>query len=161
MRSGQQDRAVWVTELCKSYGLRLTLCDDCPDVGYDGKGRIQATSVSNALHDLAHYFVAAKYRRRVVNFGLGQSPDDLSGAERLVTDNYAYAEEEEASLLGILMEREAGMPFIETWDTHGWPERPVGGVKDTVPKLMKKGYVYMHGGKMHVRWPPAVQTEDE
>lgn len=74
---------------------------------------------SNIIHDLAHWAVCTSLARRSKpDFGLGRGPDSVEEAECLTL--HAQIEEERASLLGILIEWELGMPAGDTLRLHGW-----------------------------------------
>ena len=76
---------------------------------------------SDVAHDVAHWLVAAPYRRRVVDFGLGVGPDlGASDAPMLVSVRFADREEQAASLLGIAIEVAAGIDPARTLREHDW-----------------------------------------
>lgn len=75
----------------------------------------------NIVHDVAHYVVASQTRRKRPEFGLGRSPDSgTADVELLLTHANAQLEEEEASILGILIEQELGLDSEGTFDGHSW-----------------------------------------
>lgn len=140
-RSRVEERAKRCAKrLLEDYGLSVDFVRD-PDLNYDGHGHVQATSASNAIHELAHFLVAAKYRRRQPNYGLGCGPDDRSCTAEMVTVGSQYANQEEAlaSLLGILIERQIRMPYIDTWYEHAWGEQE--GIREDLRLLQQRGLI--------------------
>lgn len=78
---------------------------------------------THIIHDIAHYAVAAKHRRKLPEFGLGSSPDITKFRGKLVVSGeHAQLEEELASALGIYWEREMGMDWKSTIVDHCWTE---------------------------------------
>lgn len=83
----------------------------------DGSRRPDA----NIVHDIAHYVVASVTRRKYPEFGLGDSPDNgPPSARQFLTYENAQYEEEEASLLGILIEKELKLDPEDTFVHHSW-----------------------------------------
>lgn len=83
----------------------------------DGSQRPDA----NIVHDIAHYLVASQTRRKHPEFGLGSSPDNgVVDAMLLLTHANAQLEEEEASILGILIEQKLDLDPNGTFNHHGW-----------------------------------------
>jgi elongation factor P hydroxylase len=83
-------------------------------------------SNSNLVHEVAHYLVASKKRRRMRDFALGSSPDTIRvSAIRQITDTAASNEEKRASVLGIMIERELGMQWRSTHRNHSWGDDPL------------------------------------
>lgn len=70
----------------------------------------ERNGTSDLCHEIAHWLVADPPRRQHTQFGLSfwEFPD--------------CAEEEYASLLGLLIERSLGFPWAYTWSEHNWPE---------------------------------------
>lgn len=103
---------------------RRYLQDKDRPYAWDGKKLIvKGRSDSDVIHDIAHWICAAKYRRRLPEFGLGESPDCWSRyIDKTVSSRYADQEEGAASLLGIAIEHEFGMGF-GTLDDHCWINR--------------------------------------
>ena len=78
-------------------------------------------SDANIVHDIAHYLVAPATRRKHPEFGLGTSSDaGVPSINSLLTHEYAQREEEEASLLGILIEKELKLDPEGTFGDHMW-----------------------------------------
>lgn len=79
--------------------------------------------ISHLVHDIAHFLVAIKKRKSIPDFGLGIGPDSPPGAKYLkpiIPDRQCQEEEEMASILGILIEKEIGSDWKWTWDYHSW-----------------------------------------
>lgn len=75
---------------------------------------------SDLLHEFAHWQVAAKHRRRLVNYGLG-SPDPYTHIEHnRHNSNIDERDEEQSSLLGIAYEAALGLEFTATLNDHAW-----------------------------------------
>lgn len=73
------------------------------------------------IHDIAHYLVCPPHRRRVPDFGLGPDPD-RGGEPGYCAPQLAigHAEEERASLLGILFEVALGGEGARRFCEHAW-----------------------------------------
>ncbi len=115
-----------------------------------GDGVIRSNNESNALHELAHFLVAPKSRKRSVNFGLGHCPDDNRDIDSPMTikPSNAQKEEELASVLGILYEKELNLKVRDyplwkaTYSEHGWHDHSSKmSFEDVVDILLKKGYL--------------------
>jgi len=97
-------------------------------------------SISNTIHDIAHWMVASPARRRIPEFGLGPSPDrESSRAPRYLNGVSSRREEMRASLLGILLERQIGSPWKKTWKTHNWGQGV--GFAPYLLWLLRNGFV--------------------
>lgn len=132
------------------------------DVGYNGDGLMKATSYSNAIHEIAHYLCASESRRSRINYGLGRGPDDGPGKQsqpKLSREN-SIKEEQQASFLGILMERYLGMEWTETFVEHSWSDPKCGdgpdGMMFTIEQLEKKGLVERDTLKGKRRYVPRI-----
>jgi len=94
----------------------------------------------NSSHEIAHWYCAARYRRKLPlvngeqNFGLG----DSGACATHVSDEYSQREEEEASLLGILLEREFGCDWQGTASLHNWAAKTVKAVEKPLRRLLRK-----------------------
>lgn len=117
-----------IVELCQALGIELE--DRCSYLsnGWNGKSVALdcmapgARLISSVVHDVAHWLVAPRQRRKVPDFGLGKGPDSGfdAGAPRVVSLPKAREEECLASCLGILIERDLGLDWIgRLWD-HEW-----------------------------------------
>lgn len=133
---------------CKPYaydGQTIALFDKKPD---------KIRPPSNLVHDIAHYLVASDERRRMPEFGLGESPDTMSYRylSSYIDLEKANLEEEMASMLGILIEKEIGSDWKETWHFHNWSEGRLKDIdedcfkmphpKRVIKKLIKRKLIY-------------------
>jgi hypothetical protein len=86
-----------------------------------GRGEEERQHPSSVIHDLAHWAVCTSAKRRAMpDFGLGGGPDSFVEAPEPMLGKATQAEEERASLLGIIMEWELGMPAADTMRLHSW-----------------------------------------
>lgn len=113
-------------EIARSLGLQVQRCtkrERCstftgktiqPDIGSQWLGDI--------AHELGHAFAADPERRRVREWGLGASYELFAPGPILVSEDEAIAEEEVASLIGILLQRviEGHAESDWTWKDHSW-----------------------------------------
>ena len=82
---------------------------------------IYRTDPSDALHEIAHYLVAATKHRTLPNFGLGHDYEFLVGSLREeVTGITALKTEARASCVGIMLEEIFGMDYHKTMHFHSW-----------------------------------------
>lgn len=77
---------------------------------------------SGLIHEIAHWLLSAPEWRRLPGFGIGWKDDELVPPEHLKYGAYYDDEECAASLFGILIERELGIAWRETWSDHNWEE---------------------------------------
>lgn len=130
-------------------GVAIDWEDDLRSFGWDGStlaglegyGRGHARDGEHILHDLAHYAVCPKRRRKEVEFGLGGNPDDWSEwTDPVISKSRAQAEEELASALGIVWDRLTGLGSRYHFSLHGWDE-PMNGRAwpRIVAKLRERG----------------------
>lgn len=85
-------------------------------------GRHCANETPDLAHEVAHFLVAPKRRRKIANFGLGDpSARPYTPAPRVSYDT-SDCEEEMASLLGIMILLDAGAPRLarRTYLAHNW-----------------------------------------
>lgn len=99
-----------------------------------------AEDASVLCHEIGHHLVSPKWLRNRAYFGLGHPSD--AGHNALVHWKYAQALECEASILGIVLERECGQRIDlarATADDHNW----LGDLSDdwlpVVERLNAKG----------------------
>ncbi len=150
----RQDNDRLFTRLAKRAGMSLSdrpICrrggrEELAPVQWNGKEcSWRGNTLSNNLHELAHWLVAAEYRRRWVNFGLGHGPEDNEWAwdaqDRRVSDQLADREECRASVLGIVMEWNLGLNPSDTAQDHNWdiPDGP--SFNHQLKWLVKKGLI--------------------
>ena len=93
---------------------------------WDGTALNGATEAYVILHEIAHFALAPRERRFLVEFGLGPGPDtlDREAAERAAVVCLLAREEDEAlaSLLGIAWEAELGQPALASFLDQNWLE---------------------------------------
>lgn len=152
-----------IVEVARRAGVKLSVRNMNGKYTWNGKtiallNRYDVTrSDSDILHDVAHYLIASKRRRKCPEFGLGSSPDiGPPRADLLINHNSAQYEEEEASLLGILMLKALRLKYLDTFHAHLWTvtddslvaltrdfydgKRKTTGVK-ALNRLLRKGHV--------------------
>lgn len=119
---------------------------DGTDCAYKGE------SLSNALHELAHWMVASPEHRGLPNFGLGRSPsDNLSRNDatkhNLMVCESSDAEEQEsyASVLGIIYEYNLGLDAADTLRNHGWDSSSECEFTSIITKLVERGLITTQG----------------
>lgn len=95
--------------------------------GYSWNGKnlaVGGRSYEEFLHELSHWYVASNKQRERVEFGLGANAMtkfvDLANKARCVSKKECWRQEEEASILQILIMREQGLNYFPTLDAHGW-----------------------------------------
>jgi hypothetical protein len=93
---------------------------------WDGRALNSATEAYVILHEAAHFALAPRERRRLVDFGLGPGPDtrDRDAAARAAVLSPLAREEDEAaaSLLGIIWEAKLGQPALASFLDQNWLE---------------------------------------
>lgn len=117
-----QDLKNKIIKLAQDVGVRLDWeTDPGTYVQWDGK-KISCLNQnpSNIIHDIAHFAVAPQYRRKIIDFGLGQGPDSFETHSRIISAKSANEEEERASALGIWWEKKFGMNWKSTATYHAW-----------------------------------------
>lgn len=108
---------------------------------YDGK-TAWVDTISNAIHEIAHWHVAEPHRRSMANFALGADPWGGGGEEYVDETVDNTWEECEASFLGILAERQLGMDWYKTWCEHNWIDSDISySAKSTYRRLLDSGVV--------------------
>lgn len=107
---------------------------------------------SNLIHEVAHYFVAAEPDRKIPEYGLGNAPDSNVKAPYTKAMHLRDVEESQASILGILWEKELGHDYFYTLEKHGWyrdawagTEQGPYGVDATLTSLITKGLINSTG----------------
>ena len=85
---------------------------------------VSGLGASDIFHELAHWLIAPKTRRRLPEYGLGEAYDTgrkaAANNARAVSEAYAQQEEEMASLLGIAFLGVFGMNVKAALHRHGW-----------------------------------------
>ena len=113
--------------------MGIGVCDEEPAAAYSWDGKVIRTrsETSVVFHEVAHWQIAPPARRALYDFGLGAGPETgrIDEANRAACVDFAIQEAEEnlASLLGILWETEYNEPAILAFAEQNWlelPERP-------------------------------------
>lgn len=130
-------------KLAKDVGMpsNFTRVDIYKSV-WDGKVLRAANdrSVSNIIHDIAHFQVSPKKYRNTAEFSLGISPDSHPHELPERPPGQSDQEEEErASILGILWEMYFGLRYRATAKEHNWTGWYGNG--ETAP-ILKSLYKY-------------------
>src|SRR5215813_5811696 len=93
---------------------------------WDGVALLGATEAYVILHEVAHFALAPRERRGLIEFGLGPGPDTLDrvAAERaaILSPLEREADEAAASLLGIVWEAALGQPALASFLDQNWLE---------------------------------------
>jgi hypothetical protein len=113
-------------DIARAHGLAVHPAGTQCAYNWDGAALDGATEAYVILHEVAHYRLAPPKHRALPDFGLGPGPDtrDRAGAERAaaVALPVREADEEAASLLGILWEAELGQPGLASFLDQNWLE---------------------------------------
>ena len=130
--------------LCKNWGITLIIKKRFSDESKvtDGQSIIlrslkeDSYYFSDTIHEIAHFIVAPESRRHMKNFGLGPPglADFYSG---VAPYKQAEKEEEEASLLGIALEKYWGLNWQRAWKDHSWDEYGDFGDRNTLKNVMQ------------------------
>ena len=120
-------------ELARRFGVPMHPPGTRPAFNWDGTALDIDTEAYVILHEIAHFVLAPRERRGLVDFGLGPGPDtrDRDAAERaaLLPVSKRDADEAEASLLGILWEAALAQPALASFLDQNWLE----GLKRSAP----------------------------
>jgi hypothetical protein len=112
--------------LARDFGMAVYPPRVRCDFNWDGAALNGATEAYVILHEIAHFVLAPRERRCLVDFGLGPGPDtiDRDRAEcAAVVAPLARAEEEAAaSLLGIIWEARLSQPALASFLDQNWLE---------------------------------------
>lgn len=115
-----------IISLCSLLGIPLS--DRNPQDGNSWDGTSIAVNnwddltTSNIIHEVAHWLVATKKERSLVDFGLGIGPDSGLFCDCTVED--PEGKECLASCLGILYEKALGFDWKDTFHYHQWGDDP-------------------------------------
>jgi hypothetical protein len=128
---------------------------------WDGTALDGDTEAYVILHEVAHYMLATRERRRLIDFGLGPGPDtsDHAAAERAAAlpIDERDSDEAAASLLGILWEAVLGQPALASFLDQNWLEgleRSAASHFTTVlGELRRRGWLRPGPGPSGLRWP--------
>lgn len=79
---------------------------------------------SNIIHDIAHYAVATKAARKVIDFGLGAGPSSVDQSiDSIYSGSKCDSIERRASALGIYWEKKLGLNWESTAEYHSWTSK--------------------------------------
>jgi hypothetical protein len=113
-----------------AFARRCGMAVHPPDVAcrfnWDGTALNSATEAYVILHEIAHFVLAPRERRCLIDFGLGPGPDtldrDAAAQAAMLTPLAREADEAAASLLGILWEVWLGQPALASLLDQNWLE---------------------------------------
>lgn len=115
-----------INELANQVGCPLNWRRAC-GIQWNGEDvACKGEDASNIIHDIAHYVLATKKERKLLDFGLGPSPSTKASYEEInkmyekETKRNSSKVEEKASALGIFWEKQMGLPWEDTADYHFW-----------------------------------------
>lgn len=121
------DRIKIAKELAKYFSIPINE-ENVSDHNWDGKAIYLENlyDYSHLIHEIAHWLVASKKRRKLPEFGLGDPNGfGITGDNLLIlTFKKAQAEEERASAIGILAEKFLGFDWKRTYVYHNWNDDP-------------------------------------
>ena len=117
--------------LARDMGIGVRDEEPAQAFSWDGEVIRTRSETSVVFHEIAHWQIAAPDRRARIDFGLGAGPESgrISEANAAACVDFTTQEAEEnlASLLGILWEVEHGEPALLAFAEQNWlefPERP-------------------------------------
>jgi hypothetical protein len=143
-----------VARLARRLGIPIRPGSPPRNFGWDGAVMRTGTEAYVLLHEIAHWQMADRRRRRAREFGLGPGPETghRAAAERatLLTGMAREREEAMASLLGVLWEAELGQPALASFLDQNWLEganRPgtARHFEATLKRLIRAGLVDFTG----------------
>lgn len=136
-----------IIALCERIGMPLEKVPNRDDWNHPWDGRAlnlahyvstKASPTSDIVHDVAHWLVAAPERRSEPDFGLDGMAAFFTPEPGGQDDT---EEEQQASLLGILLERAMGMDWRYTWEFHRWHVEGWAGVRQVIRALRQRGLI--------------------
>jgi hypothetical protein len=142
------------TALARRLGIPIGPGSPARAFGWDGGIMRTGTEAYVLLHEIAHWQLADRRRRRAFEFGLGPGPETghRAAARRatLLTGLAREREEALASLLGILWETELRQPALASFLDQNWLEgadRPGAAAhfEATVSGLLRSGLIDRNG----------------
>ncbi|HVJ51303.1 MAG TPA: hypothetical protein VM689_02510 [Aliidongia sp.] len=123
------DEAAWhrdAVALAGTFGMHPVAEEPQRAFSWDGKSVRTLSEPAVLLHEVAHFQLASPARRRLPDFGLGAGPETgrvaIADAALCVEPAQREAEEQQASLLGILWEVELDQPAILAFQEQNWLE---------------------------------------
>jgi len=112
--------------VARSFGMAIHTEGMPCKFNWDGVALLGATEAYVILHEVAHFALAPRERRGLIEFGLGPGPDTLDrvAAERaaILSPLEREADEAAASLLGIVWEAALGQPALASFLDQNWLE---------------------------------------
>jgi len=112
--------------VARSFGMAIHTGGMPCKFNWDGVALLGATEAYVILHEVAHFALAPRERRGLIEFGLGPGPDTLDrvAAERaaILSPLEREADEAAASLLGIVWEAALGQPALASFLDQNWLE---------------------------------------
>lgn len=141
------EEALAISALCERIGMPWEYCPerDHSDWAWNGEtlnlAHDSPNGTSDIVHEIGHWIIAAPERRNASDFGLLEAfPDpELYRSKSDEESSFAQAEEEYASLLGILIERQLKFDWHYTWDFHSWSKSTFEEVKERLRGLQRRG----------------------
>lgn len=130
-----------IVALCRRLGIPLLwqpdMEQDHPWMGYAlNMAHPSGMVVSDLCHDIGHWLVAHPLRRFDPHFCLNGY--NFAGWEYEAPSKAVDAEEERASMLGILIERSLGVgDWRETFHSHNWADYGMRGKQWPLGKVIR------------------------
>ncbi|HEX4111880.1 MAG TPA: hypothetical protein VH020_05035 [Stellaceae bacterium] len=140
--------------VARRLGIPVRAGSPARGFGWDGRRLRAGTEAYVLLHEIAHWQLADRRRRRAREFGLGPGPETghRAAAERatLLIGLAREREEALASLLGILWEADLRQPALASFLDQNWLEgadRPGAAAhfETTLARLIDCGLVDVEG----------------
>jgi hypothetical protein len=153
-RTPAETHRLAVARLARRLGIPIRAGSPPRNFGWDGTTMRSGTEAYVLLHEVAHWQLADRRRRRAREFGLGPGPETGHRAAALratvLTGMAREREEAMASLLGILWEVELGQPALASFLDQNWLEgadRPgtARHFEATLARLVRAGLVDLSG----------------
>lgn len=133
-----------VCDMGSRYGSRIKL----PYYWNEGKISVfQDLTVSELLHEMAHYCVAHPAEKNKIEFGYDNNPSglhiDVVDDSRMTLSFGKGPRDEEcaASVLGILAEKVLGFTWEQTLEYHNWKQYTDGEFQHMVTDLRDAGFL--------------------
>jgi hypothetical protein len=153
-RARAEAHRVAAAHLARRLGVPVRDGSPQRSFGWDGRAMRSGTEAYVLLHEIAHWALADRRRRRAPEFGLGAGPETghraAAGRATLMTGLAREREEAMASLLGILWEVELRQPALASFLDQNWLEgadRPGAArhFERTLSRLIGVGLVDLAG----------------
>lgn len=106
-----------------------------------------SNGLSDLLHEIAHFIMCPKKRRGVPNFGLGSVDwdEDIRRLKPTALFDVECAEEQMASCLGILMEREFKLDWRTSADNQNWNAHDIDGKPVVISEVFNEALPGLEG----------------